>query len=100
MQHTSNTDNISMVLACLQVLVAINKVGEGDGNPELVRVGVWTGHLLCLNSLAAQFEILLGETTGPSYTGRAELVKFYFSHLDQSALLHPSSQLEPPESAT
>ena len=70
-----------MVLSCLQVLVAVNKVSEGDGHPELVWVGVWAGHLLCLNSLAAQFEILLGGTTGTLYTGRDGLVQLNMSHV-------------------
>ena len=70
-----------MVLSCLQVLVAVNKVSEGDGHPELVWVGVWAGHLLCLNSLAAQFEILLGGTTRTLYNGRGGLVQLNMSHV-------------------
>ena len=70
-----------MVLPRLQVLVAVDKVSEGDGHPELVWVGVWAGHLLCLNSLAAQFEILLGGTTSTLYTGRAGPVQLTMSHV-------------------
>ena len=48
-----------MVLARLQVLVGIYEVNEGDGDIELVWVGVGACSLQCLHCLTAELKVLL-----------------------------------------